>query len=457
MATELRLLRLALGAAAIALATPAAARDAADPELPGIVPLKDRARAQDAWLKERLDTLVPRLMRANKVDMWILIAREYAEDPVVKTMLPATWVSARRRTVLVFFDRGGDKGVERLSLARYPVGDFAAAWNPEAEPDQWAAIAKVVRERDPKQIAVNISDGFALADGLTVSQHRRLLTALGPLADRVVSHDALALGWLETRIPAEMGAYPTIMRAAHAVLAEGLSEKAITPGVTTTDDVVWWYRERLAALKLNIWCQPSVNIQRANTATFAIGNMVKDLGQVIQPGDLVHVDFCVDYMGLKTDTQQMAYVLRPGETEAPKGLRDGFAAANGVQDALTAQFRVGRTGNEALALARKAAIARGLKPVIYTHAIGYHGHAAGPWIGAWENQERVADTGDYPINADTAWSIELSALHKVPEWGGQEVRFMLEVDGFYDGRTFRYIDGRQTELHLIPRREGVGE
>ena len=312
----------------------------------------------------------------------------------------------------------------------------------------------MVRERNPQRIAVNISAGFALADGLTVSQHRALLSALGPLQTRVVAHDALALGWLETRIPAEMAAYPTIMRTAHAVLAEGLSEKAITPGVTTTDDVVWWYRERLAGLKLGIWCQPSVNIQRANTATFAIGGMVKDLGQVIQPGDLVHVDFCVDYMGLKTDTQQMAYVLKPGESTPPKGLRDGFAAANGVQDALTAQFKVGRTGDEMLALGRKAAIAKGYKPVIYTHAIGYHGHAAGPWIGAWENQVAVPDTGRYPVHPDTAWSIELAALHKVPEWGGQEVRFMLEVDGYFDGSSFRYIDGRQTELHLIPRVAG---
>jgi len=428
-----------------------AASDPADFTMPGIVPLKDRARAQDAWLKTRLDTLVPALMRENKVDMWILIAREYNEDPVVKTMLPGTWVSARRRTVLVFFDRGGDKGVERLAVARYPVGDFASAWNPEAEPDQWAAIGKLVRERDPKRIAVNISDDFALADGLTVSQHRGLQKALGPMADRLVSHDALAIGWLETRVPAEMGAYGTIMRTAHAVLAEGLSEKAITPGVTTTDDLVWWYRERLAELKLDIWCQPSVNVQRQSAATFAIGGMVKDLGQVIGPGDLVHVDFCVDYMGLKTDTQQMAYVLKPGEVEPPKGLREGFAAANGVQDALTSQFRVGRTGNELLAAGRRGAIAKGYDPIIYTHPIGYHGHGAGPTIGNWENQVGTPGTGDYPIRANTAYSIELSALHKVPEWDNQQVRFMLEVDGFYDGRTFRYIDGRQTELHLIPR------
>lgn len=440
--------KLAL-AALLATAAPAMAQDYAAPMVP---PLRDRVAAQDGLLRARLDTVVPAMMRKHGVQMWILVAREYNEDPVVKAMLPATWPNARRRMILVFFDRGAEAGVERFAVARYPVGDlFDTRWSPESQPDQWKRLGDLVRERDPRSIAVNISDDFGLADGLTVSQSKQLMAALGPLGSRVVSHDGLALGYLETRTPGDMAVYGAIMRASHAMIPEGLSEKVIVPGVTTTQDVVWWYRERLADARLDAWCQPSVTLQRPNVAHLDPGKQTLPEDPVIMPGDLLHVDFCAGYLGLKTDTQMLAYVLKPGETAAPAGLVAGMADANKVQDALLGEFKTGRTGDQVLAAARKRALAAGLKPTIYTHAIGTHGHAAGPWIGAWEDQSGVPGMGAYPINADTAWSIELAAQRKVPEWGGQEVRFPLEVDGFFDGSKFRWIDGRQTELLLIPR------
>ncbi|WP_426169482.1 M24 family metallopeptidase [Sandarakinorhabdus sp. DWP1-3-1] len=438
-------------AALLAAAVPAVAQDYAAPAVPG---LRDRVAAQDRLLRDRLDTVVPAMMRKHGVQMWILVAREYNEDPVVKAMLPATWPNARRRMILVFHDRGGAAGVERFAVARYPVGDlFDTRWDPATQPDQWQRLGDLVRERNPKSIAVNISEDFGLADGLTVSQHKQLLAALGPLGTRVVSHDGLALGFLETRTPADMAVYGAIMRASHAMIPEGLSEKVIVPGVTTTQDVVWWYRERLADARLDAWCQPSVTLQRPSVAHLDPGKQTLPEDPVIMPGDLLHVDFCAGFLGLKTDTQMLAYVLKPGETAAPAGLVAGMADANRVQDAVLAEFRTGRTGNEVLAAARKRAIAAGLKPIIYTHAIGTHGHGAGPWIGAWEDQSGVKGMGLYPVNPDTAWSIELAALRKVPEWGGQEVRFPLEVDGFYDGTKFRWIDGRQTKLLLVPRGE----
>lgn len=437
--------------AALLVGTPALAQDYAAPAVPS---LRDRVAAQDGLLRARLDTVVPALMRKQGVQMWILVAREYNEDPVVKAMLPATWPNARRRMILVFFDRGGTAGVERFAVARYPVGDlFDTRWTPETQPDQWQRLGDLVRERDPRTIAVNISEDFGLADGLSVSQHKQLLAALGPLASRVVSHDGLALGYLETRTPGDMAVYGAIMRAAHAMIPEGLSEKVIVPGVTTTQDVVWWYRERLADARLDAWCQPSVTVQRPDVAHQNPGQQTLPEDPVIMPGDLLHVDFCAGYMGLKTDTQMLAYVLKPGESAAPAGLVAGMADANRVQDAVLAEFRTGRTGDQVLAAARKRAIAGGLKPIIYTHAIGTHGHGAGPWIGAWEDQSGVKGIGAYPINANTAWSIELAAQRKVPEWGGQEVRFPLEVDGFFDGSKFRWIDGRQTKLLLVPRGE----
>ena len=420
-----------------------------DPVVPAILSLKDRAAVQDKWLAARLDTVVPALMRGEGIDMWVLVAREYMEDPVVATMLDATSFSARRRTILVFFDPGAGKLVERLTVSRYGLGGlFASAWDPEAQPDQWAALAAIIAALQPKKIGVNVSSRSQFADGLTASQRDGLLAALTPaLRARVVPAEQLAIGWLETRIPAEMAMYPHIVRVAHAIIAEGFSQNVITPGLTTTKDVVWWYRERIAGLKLATWFQPSVTVSRQGVTQPLDGDTV------ILPGDLLWTDFGIKYLGLNTDTQHMGYVLRTGETDAPAGLRAGLAAANGVQDALTASFRTGATGNAVLAAARARAIAAGLTPIIYSHPIGYHGHAAGTPLGMWDNQAARPE-GEAPMAASTAWSIELAARHKGPEWGGQDVGFRLEEDAYFDGRTVQYIDGRQTRFHLIPRVQG---
>ncbi len=427
--------------------------EAMDPRTPNILPLEKRAAVVDAWLKERLDTVVEPLMRREGIDMWIMTAGEYDEDPVAKTMLPSTWLSARRTTILVFHDRGGDQGVERFAIARYPVADlFPSYWNPEEQGDQWERLAELVAERDPKNIAINISEDFPLADGMSAGMKRKLVRALGPLSDRLVEKEELAIGWLETRTASEMAAYPHIVRIAHSIIAEAFSEKAITPGVTTTDDVRWFMRQRVADLGLATWFHPSVNIQRPEQEVFEIAKMNIDSGNVIMPGDFLHLDFGITYLRLNTDTQHHAYVLKPGETEVPKGLRDGLKAANKVQDALKAEMKAGRSGNEVLAAARKTIGKQKIDGTIYSHPIGYHGHGAGPWLGAWEDQSPIADgRGTKKVNPNTAWSIELSAQRAVPEWGGQIVRFMTEEDAYFDGETVRYLDGRQTEITIIPR------
>lgn len=444
-------MKAVLAGVALAVATPAAAlplceTEASDPAVPTLLGLKDRAALQDRWLGERLETLVPGLMRKAGVDMWILVAREYLEDPVVATMLDATSFSARRRTILVFFAPGEGKPIERLTVSRYGLaGLFAPSWVPEEEPDQWKRFAAIVAERAPKRIALNVSGETAFADGLTASQRDELLAALPEaMRARVVPAGSLAVDWLATRTPAEMAVYPEIVRTAHAIVGEGLSSAVITPGRTTTEDVEWWYRERIAGLKLDTWFQPSVNITRQGVKGTLDGT------SIIQPGDLLWVDFGIKYLGLNTDTQHMAYVLKPGETDAPAGLKAGLAAANAVQDALTASFKVGASGNEILAAARARAIAFGLRPIIYSHPIGYHGHAAGGTIGWWDNQG-PSPAGERRIGANVAWSIELAAEHAVPEWGGQVARFRLEEDAFFDGTSVRYIDGRQTRFHLLPR------
>jgi Xaa-Pro aminopeptidase len=386
-------------------------------------------------------------MRENKIDMWVLIAREYVEDPVVKTMLDARSMHARRRTILLFFDPGGGKPVERLTVSRYGMGDlFKPAWEPEKEPDQWKQLGKLISERNPRRIAVNSSELSQFGDGLTLSQYEGLIAALpARLKERVVRTDSLAVGWLETRTDEEMQVYPQIVRLAHSIIAEGLSSKVIRPGRTSAEDVVWWFREKVSSLGLQAWFQPSLGILRRGTEGMLQGDTI------IQKGDMLWTDFGITYLGLNTDTQHLAYVLKDGEKDAPPGLKAGMAAANAVQDILTSTFRTGRTGNEMLAETRAKALARGLKPSIYSHPIGYHGHGAGSSIGFWDNQ-KPDPRGEHKLRANTAWSIELSARAVVPEWGGQEVEFRSEEDAFFDGSKVRYLDGRQSRFHLIGSR-----
>jgi Xaa-Pro aminopeptidase len=418
--------------------------EAAAPALPTLLPLRERARLEDAWLKKRLDTVIPGLMREQGFDAWVLVAREYVEDPVVATMLDAESMHARRRTILLFFDPGGGKPVERLTVSRYGLGGlFAPAWEPEKEPDQYKRLAALLAERNPKRIAINSSGLSQFGDGLTLSQYEEMVAALPqPLRQRVMRTETLAVRWLETRIPDEIAAYPGIVRVAHSIIAEALSDKVIKPGRTTADDVVWWMRERVSQLGMTVWFQPSIGILRPGVTGMLEGD------ETIRPGDMLWTDFGITYLGLNTDTQHLAYVLKPGERDAPAGLKRGLAAANRVQDILTSSFRAGLSGNQILAAARSKALAEGLKPSIYSHPIGYHGHGAGSSIGFWDNQ--AADPrGEHKLRPNTAWSIELNAKASVPEWGGQEVEFRLEEDAWFDGREVHYLDGRQSRFHLI--------
>ena len=415
------------------------------PAVPHILSARERARTENRILAERLDAIIPAIMREQGIDLWLLVAREYFEEPVVASMLDAENMHARRRTILIFHDPGGGKPVERLTVSRYGLGGlFASAWDPTKQPDQWQAAVDIIAKRNPAKIAVNTSDLYQFADGMTVSQYDKFTSALpAALRQRIVSGEGLSIRWLETRTPAEMNLYPAIVRIAHTVIGEAFSRKVITPGVTTAEQVQWWYRDRLLQLGLDPWFHPSVAIQRKGTKGMLEG------AEVILPGDLLWTDFGITYLRLNTDTQHLAYVLKPGETEAPAGLRQGLANSNRVQDILTRQFAVGRSGNAVLALARAEAQASGLDPSIYSHPIGLHGHGAGPSIGFWDNQN-PDPRGNGPINANTAWSIELTSYAAVPEWAGQRVDFRTEENVFFDGEMVRYIDGRQTKLNLIP-------
>jgi len=425
---------------------------AQNPYFPKTLGMQQRAEVVDEWLAERVETVLPEVMRRAGVDMWIVMAREYNEDPVIKTLLPATWQSARRTTMLVAYDPGEGKPLETFGISRYNTGNaFKTIWNKEEQPDQWKALADIIAAKDPAKIGINKSETFALADGLSSTMYDQLMDVLPEkYRSRVVSAENVAIGWLETRTPSEMTVYPNIVRMAHQIIAEGFSEKVIQPGVTTTDDVVWWYRNRIRELGFTAWFHPSVEIQRADNQQFDHLQAFSENEQVIMPGDLLHVDFGITYLRLNTDTQQHAYVLKPGETTAPAYLKAAFKAGNRVQDILTSNFKAGLSGNDILKAALAQCKDEGLKASIYTHPLGFHGHAAGPTIGLWDQQDGVPGAGDYPLYANTAYSIELNAAVTINEWN-KEIRIMLEEDAFFDGDSVSYIDGRQTELMTIPR------
>lgn len=395
--------------------------------------LRGAASRHNALLARRLDTLVPKLLAEQAIDCWVLIAREYAEDPVLASMLPAEWLSARRRTILVLTAN------DRCAVARYPVGDlFPSAWDPDTQPNQWNRLAEILSELDPKSIAVGRSETQAHADGLTATEYEAFVASMPPdLADRIVDGGTLGIRWLETRLPEERPTFEDAVARAHTYLRRGLSMEAIVPGTTTTDDLVWWYRQSVHDDGFDSWFQPSVTVQRHGV-----------LDDVIRPGDLLHVDFGIVYEGLCTDQQEHAYVLA-GETSAPGGLSAGLAASNRAQDILMSHFATGRTGNEILRAALARCAQEGLDATIYTHSIGIHGHGAGMTIGLWDQQGGVRGAGDHLLHPDTAYSIELSVMCSVPEWDGARVRFMVEQDAWFDGDSCTWLDGRQTELHLI--------
>jgi len=412
-------------------------------EIPAVLGLKEQAAVYDGWLSVRLNKLLPELMRREKLDMWLVVCEEYNEDPVYLSLVPFASLSARRLSILVFFDRGGDKGVERFSVSRYGIRDlYPTLWKANEE-DQWQALAKAVKERNPKRIGINEADVFAFGDGLSASKKKLLVQALGPeYSIRLVGAERLAVGWLERRLPEEIEVYHHIAAIAHAIIAEAFSAAVITPGITTTDDVEWWMWEKIRAMGQTTWFNPGISIQRPKSSPH------KD-SPVIHRGDLLHCDFGINYLRLNTDTQQHAYVLQVGETDAPQGLKDALAQGNRLQDILLGEMKEELTGNQVLGAALKRAKDEGLKPSIYTHPLGVHGHAAGPTIGLWDRQGGVPGAGDYPLFFDTVFSVELNVRAAVPEWDNQEVQIALEQDAAFTRSGTFFLDRRQTELHLI--------
>ncbi len=414
-----------------------------------ILSLKERARVIEEIQKDRFDNLLPKLMEETGIDMWVIITREYNEDPVIKTLLPPTWLNARRRTILAFHYDKKSKDLEKVAIARYSFGkNIPSIWNKEEEPNQMKALAKFIEEKNPEKIGLNFSDHFALADGIVKTDYELFLDNLpSKLSKRVVSAEELAIRWIETRTEKEMIIYDQLVEITHGIINEAFSTNVITPGVTTTDDVVWWMREKVKKLGLKTWFHPTIDVQRnENSDLYAFDGESKF--DIILPGDLIHCDFGITYLTLNTDCQELAYVLKPDETEAPDYLVKALDEGNRVQDIFTDLFEHKKTGNQILKEALEQGRNEGYRPQIYTHPLGTFGHSAGTTLGMWDSQGGVPFTGDFPMNYNTVYAIELNTKVFIKEWD-KDIRVMLEEAGVFEETGFRYVNGRQTELILV--------
>lgn len=440
----------------LAPATLPAAAPAA-PMPPKLPSMREQDAIRQEWLKLRLERVLPTLMRRHGVSMWLVINREYNEDPVFRSLISPSVMNARRRTMLVFFDRGGDKGVERLALGGGTNGGLYEMYRDPDNPgreimgeSQWQTLRKVIEERKPGTIAIDVSHTHAFSDGLSSGEREQLESALGPWTSKLVRAENLPLEYISVRLPEMEPQYAAMMKIVHALIARAFSNEVITPGKTTSQDVEWWLRQSVNDQGLGEWFPPTVSVQRPEKTATQFAATAHPDAEVIQRGDHLHVDFGIYAMGLATDTQHVGYVLKDGETDAPAGLQKALANSNRMQDIAFEQMRPGRTGNEVLASMLAQMKNEGIEGTMYSHPINDFGHGAGPLIGLWDHQEGVPGRGDVTLLPSTWFSIELQATTAVPEWGGQKVRSAQEEDAILgpDGKM-RWVLSRQTKYHLV--------
>ena len=443
---------LPIAIATLVLATALQAQDNPKP----LPPLREQAEIQQQWLQLRLDRNLPKLMRKYGVKMWIVDCREYNEDPVFYSLVSPTMFAARRRTIYVFYDRGEPQGVERLALGGGSNGglynvyrDTSGAAKEIYLDGQWALLRKLVDERQPATIGVNISQTHAFSDGLSAGEWEQLQQALGPEnLKKVIRSEGLPLDYIATRLPEMLPTYRQMMEIVHSLISRAFSNEVITPGTTTNQDVVWWLRQQTNNLGYGTWFQPSVRVQGPKHSD--VDQLSEDAPVIIERGDVLHVDFGITAMRLNTDTQHMGYVLKAVETTPPASLKKALANGNRMQDVMVEEMRPGRSGNEVLGAALKRIQKDGINGSVYTHPIGDHGHGAGPLVGLWDRQQGVPGRGDVILLPNTWYSIELSARTPIPEWGGRDVFVGQEEDAILDeSGKLQWILRRQSDYHLI--------
>ncbi len=437
-----------------------------------IMSLQQQFELQDSILKERLEILLPKIMAEAGTEMWIIIGDEYNEGPCVRSLLPSSFFHARRTAAFIFTCRGGvtetmivskpDFSIDQfytpvlLKPAGFDYERFYTTFAPQYDleairkmdtEDVWSCISRIIREFDPKDIALDISGMTPFSDGLSKTNYDRLIQHIDTrFHSRFISAQTLALRWLETRTAQELSLMKRIVEITRSIINECYSKEVITPGKTTTGEARFFLMERATRLGMVPWFDATVWIRRAGHAH------IDDDSAVIEEGDLLHCDFGVKYAGLCSDVQEMAYVKSSsGDDRLVISELEGIHhTAMRTQDILLEAFVEGRTGNQILSEALAAAKRSGIrKPMIYSHPIGIYGHGPGPTIGSFGNQQFVEGLGEYTLHDATCYAMELNVRERVPSWDDLEIMYGQEIDiCFISGRA-EFFAGRQEHLHII--------
>lgn len=425
-------------------------------DIDNVLPVREQARVFNEVLAWRLDHILPAIMRSEGIDMWLVTNFEYDEDPVYMTLVAKPAMSARRLSILLFHD--SPDGFKKLTANWHgpstsgPMYTNIFTDRSKGANEQFTVVADYIRQHDPKRIAIDYAphydyhDEFAHGNGLSAFHKEKLERALDKkYRERLVPAEQICIRWYETRSPRELSLYRHLSGIDHDLIAEFFSNRVIVPDVTTAQDVQWWIRQRIVNLGLDTWFHPSIDIHRSPDDQARYG---KD-DTVIRRGDLLHCDVGISYLGLATDSQHNAYVLRIGETDAPAGLKALLSQGHRVQEIMFAEMKGGRTGNDILRSSLEQAKGEGIGARIYTHAIGPYGHGSGTTIGMTEKQEFVPGTGEHPLHLDTVYAIEFSVTGPVPEWNNEQVTMGLEDNAAYTSAGANWLDGYPRTLYLV--------
>jgi Xaa-Pro dipeptidase len=405
---------------------------------------------REGWLQIRHGMLLD-MMRRHGVGMWIVVTEEFHPDPLAEYVAPPRpYVGSR--DFFVFVD-AGEKGLRKVAIPSYAEESVARFFETPDEPRSIKEVLpELVRAHDPKTIALSIGGTRGQTRSLGHDTYELLAEILGgDTTRRVVSAEPLIEEYLDTRIPEEREVYMTLVRITEELARRALSNEVIAPGRTTAGELRAWLLDQTYARGAAVWFQPDVRLQRQATgARTSRGFLaVSEDDEVIQPGDLVHLDFGITALGLSTDWQKMAYVLRPGERDVPAGVERILANTNALQDAVCRLSRPGRPAGEVFKAVMAEMETRGIKAMVYSHALGNHGHGVGARIDFRAAKQEESGKPGKTLRAGSYFAIELNTSAPLPEWGGQEVTVMEEDPAWLDDAGWHFFLPRQERLYLI--------